>query len=201
MTRLLLALPLLLATLPAHAHHAMDGKLPYSFATGLLSGLAHPVIGLDHLAFLVAAGLLSLAHRRWLLVLPLAFMLASLAGTLLHIQEYDLPGGEALVALSVIAFAALLLWSRVLPVALFALLLSFAGLFHGYAFGESIVGAETAPLTGYLIGLGLIQYALTAGIALGFLRFAPARPILLQRAAGLVAGLVGLGFFASQMAG
>ncbi len=201
MTRLLLALPLLLAALPAQAHHAMDGKLPYSFATGLLSGLGHPVIGLDHLAFLIAAGLLCLAHRRWLLALPLAFMLASLAGTLLHIGEYDLPGGEALVALSVIVFAALLLWGRALPAALFALLLGVAGLFHGYAFGESIVGAEAAPLSGYLIGLGLIQYALTAGVALGFLRLAPARPLLLQRAAGLVAGIVGLAFFASQIAG
>ena len=37
----------------------MDGELPASLGQGLLSGLAHPVIGLDHLAFIVAAGLIA----------------------------------------------------------------------------------------------------------------------------------------------
>ena len=40
----------------AWAHHFMDGGLPQTFAQGLLSGLGHPVIGLDHAAFIVAAG-------------------------------------------------------------------------------------------------------------------------------------------------
>ena len=39
---------------PAFAHHAMDGQMPTSFAQGLLSGLAHPVIGPDHLAFIIS---------------------------------------------------------------------------------------------------------------------------------------------------
>jgi urease accessory protein len=45
-------------------------------------------------------------------------------------------------------------------------LFAVAGLFHGYAFGESIVGAERAPLQAYLVGLVLIQSTLTLGIAL-----------------------------------
>lgn len=40
------------------AHHFMEDQLPQTFAQGLLSGLAHPVIGVDHLAFIVAAGFL-----------------------------------------------------------------------------------------------------------------------------------------------
>lgn len=52
-----LAIPALLLTLaPASAHHVMDGQLPSTFAQGLLSGLGHPVIGPDHLAFLIAVG-------------------------------------------------------------------------------------------------------------------------------------------------
>ena len=50
--------PLLLSS-PAFAHHAMGGRLPSTFFEELLSGLAHPVIGLDHLSALIAIGLLS----------------------------------------------------------------------------------------------------------------------------------------------
>src|SRR5438552_688041 len=41
-----------LAATPAFAHHVMGGRTPATFMEGLLSGLAHPLIGPDHLAFL-----------------------------------------------------------------------------------------------------------------------------------------------------
>ena len=44
----------LMAPQPALAHHALGGRIPSNFFEGFLSGLAHPVIGLDHLAFVVA---------------------------------------------------------------------------------------------------------------------------------------------------
>ena len=60
LARTALALLILAATGGgAEAHHAMGGTTPQTLAQGLLSGLAHPVIGLDHLAFTVAAGLLA----------------------------------------------------------------------------------------------------------------------------------------------
>jgi hypothetical protein len=37
--------PFLLAAAPASAHHVMGGRTPSTFLEGLLSGLAHPVIG------------------------------------------------------------------------------------------------------------------------------------------------------------
>jgi urease accessory protein len=40
----------------ASAHHLMGGKIPSSFAEGVASGLGHPIIGPDHLAFLIALG-------------------------------------------------------------------------------------------------------------------------------------------------
>jgi urease accessory protein len=42
------------------------------------------------------------------------------------------------------------------------LLAAAAGLFHGYAYGEAVVGAEMAPLFAYLLGFAAIQM----GIAL-----------------------------------
>src|ERR1044071_6160591 len=49
-------IPLFLMTASASAHHVMGGKMPTTFAEGFLSGLGHPVIGPDHLAFLLAIG-------------------------------------------------------------------------------------------------------------------------------------------------
>ncbi|MGD1951584.1 MAG: HupE/UreJ family protein [Leptolyngbyaceae cyanobacterium] len=55
-------------TLPALAHHPMGGKTPSSFIEGFLSGVGHPVIGLDHLIFVIASGLLAAAMGRTLMV-------------------------------------------------------------------------------------------------------------------------------------
>jgi urease accessory protein len=35
-----------------------------------------------------------------------------------------------------------------------------AGLAHGYAYGEAVIGAEATPLVAYLAGLALVQMAL-----------------------------------------
>ena len=49
---------------PVSAHHLMGMlKLSPSPLTGLLSGLAHPVLGPDHLLFLLALSLVGLRHR------------------------------------------------------------------------------------------------------------------------------------------
>ena len=44
------ALLVLMVAVPAYAHHPMGGVTPSSFGEGLLSGIGHPIIGLDHLA-------------------------------------------------------------------------------------------------------------------------------------------------------
>jgi urease accessory protein len=154
-----LAMPMM-----AHAHHAMDGATPTTFFEGLLSGIAHPVIGLDHLAFLLVVTLLSASLRgaaRYLL--PAAFVLATVAGTLYHLSAVDLPMTETVIALSVLLGGLTVLLKRSLPVLLMGAALGLIGVFHGYAYGESIVGAEQTPLLSYLFGFAIIQYLLIAG--------------------------------------
>jgi urease accessory protein len=158
--RFALAAAASLAAGPALAHHPMGGALPLTFAQGLLSGLGHPVIGPDHLAAVVAAGLLAAAAGATPL-LPLAFVLASVGGVGLHLAMLDLPLAETLVALSVVALGLALL-ARRLPRgagAVLAAAFAAAGVVHGYAYGESIVGAEPTPLYAYLLGLVLVQGA------------------------------------------
>lgn len=141
---------------PALAHHVMGGKMPVTFTDGLLSGLGHPIIGLDHFAAVVAVGCLAAAHRAGGL-LALGFVLAMMAGVAVHLYGATLPGAEILVALSVIALGCILLTYRQMSAAAALSLFAVVGLLHGYALGESIYGAEQTPLAAYLMGLAAIQ--------------------------------------------
>jgi urease accessory protein len=144
---------------PAWAHHVMGGKLPQTFLQGLLSGVGHPVIGVDHLAAVVGVGILAaLAGRSAAVVL--AFSVAVIAGVGLHLAKVDLPASELFVGLTTVLIGALVIARQSMGAGLAALLFAIAGLVHGYALGESIVGAEPSPLMAYLLGLLIIQTAI-----------------------------------------
>ncbi|WP_457090168.1 HupE/UreJ family protein [Microvirga sp. P5_D2] len=197
-TRLLaLTLGGLLAT-PALAHHAMDGETPTTLVQGLLSGLGHPVIGLDHLAALIGVGLVSSRFPRGL-TLPAFWIVAMAAGVGLHLASADIPQVELLVALSVVIIGLAATLRTTLPYALIAALFAAGGAVHGYALGESIIGAEAAPLGGYLVGLVVIQTALTTGIAYAATKLSKASftsPSLQFRLTGLAVAVTGAAFIA-----
>src|SRR5258706_8179778 len=99
-----------LAVLPrmAWAHHFMDGGLPETFAQGLLSGLGHPVIGLDHAAFILAAGFFLALVEGGMWGIP-ALIVGTLIGAALHLAGFALPGAEFGVALSVVLIGGLVM--------------------------------------------------------------------------------------------
>lgn len=178
---------------PAFAHHAMGGETPDTLFAGLLSGLAHPVIGIDHLAFVVAAGVASALGGNRLLT-PLAFVVATLAGCLLTVGNVALPAVELVVAASILALGGLVLSGRTLGTTTLLALLAGAGVFHGWAYGESIVGAESTPLTAYLVGFAAVQYAIAVGagaVAVDLWR-SPGPDALRPRLVG--AAVAGIGF-------
>jgi urease accessory protein len=183
----------IVAAAPAFAHHPMGGATPATFADGLLSGVGHPVIGLDHLAALIGVGLVASRFARGL-ALPAFWVVAMAAGVGLHLASADLPHAELLVALSVVIIGIAATLRTTLPYAAIAALFAIGGAVHGYALGESIVGAESTPLVAYLIGLIVIQTALTIGIAFAARRFANASlqvPSLQLRLAGLAVTVMG----------
>jgi urease accessory protein len=189
----LVALPFFFASAPASAHHVMGGRTPSTFMEGLLSGLGHPVIGPDHLAFLVAIGVV-VGVGGPNLALPAVFVVAMAIGVAVHVEGIGLPAAEIMVALSVLLAGILIARGRALPVAAWATLFVAAGFFHGYAFGESIYGAETSPLDAYLLGLIVIQIAITVGVALVARRMGARLSELTPRLAGAV--IIGVGLTA-----
>lgn len=145
----------------AFAHHVNDGQMPTLFVDGLLSGLAHPVIGLDHLVFILAAGLAAGALGLGLRM-PGLFIASSIGGLGLHLTRLDLPMTEVAISVSILLLGLAIGSRSTIATKLWMALFIVAGVFHGYAYGESIVGAPVLPLFGYLAGLGIVQGALAA---------------------------------------
>jgi urease accessory protein len=159
-----LAGAMLLLADPAFAHHVMGGRTPATFAEGLLSGLGHPIIGIDHLAFLVAVGV-AVGVAGLGLLMPVVFVAASAIGVALHVQGIGIPGAQLMVAASVILAGALVARGAISSPLPWTALFAVGGLLHGYAYGESIFGAESTPLVAYLIGLVAVQSALAIAVA------------------------------------
>lgn len=194
-----LAALIVLTPLPALAHHAMGGETPATLWQGLASGIGHPVIGPDHLAFLLAAGVLAATLRAGLGSLSiLLFVLGGFAGSLAHVAGIGFGPVEAVIALSVLAAGLALLW-RGLPDGVVPVAFGLAGLFHGHAFAEAIIGAERGPLVAYLAALALTQAAIGLGVMLLARRLLPRMPRLRPIAGGVVA-VLGAVFMAAVLA-
>jgi len=110
-----------------------------------------------------------------------------------------LPYVEFVIAGSLIILGGLLASGRGITAPLAMALFAGAGLFHGWAFGETITGQEAgmsaAVLGGYLLGLAAIQYVLS--VAAGWLttRGIESSADIRPRLAGAVVAGVGMTFF------
>ena len=71
-------------------HHPLGGAAPETMLHGFLSGVGHPLIGFDHLAFVVAIGVLA-AFQTQRLVMPLGFVMGTVIGSLLTLAAVTLP--------------------------------------------------------------------------------------------------------------
>jgi urease accessory protein len=138
------------------AHHPMDGQIPSTMFEGLISGIAHPVIGLDHLLFIASIGLLAVLSGASLIRLVAGFTISSLSGLLLHVNAIDLPSVELIVAVSVV-IAGLVIVKQFSGQVVVGIFIAAAGLFHGFAYGEAIYDAPIGTIAAYSIGIGFIQ--------------------------------------------
>ncbi|MGZ8211581.1 MAG: HupE/UreJ family protein [Burkholderiales bacterium] len=87
-TRTRRALTALVSLMPlaAYAHHAMDYEAPTNLFEGFVSGLAHPVIGLDHFLFVIAIGAACYFFGRRA-ASPALFIAGTIGGTVLHLLQ------------------------------------------------------------------------------------------------------------------
>ena len=156
----LVALIVLLLPSTAYAHSDLAVK-------GFVSGLLHPVLGLDHFLAMLSVGIVSaqMGGKR-VLIVPAMFVLAMIAGAVAGVQGHLWPFTEQGIALSVIVLGVAIAtmqphfssWPVLVVVAFF-------GSLHGHAHGLELpksadpiyyaAGFVTSTATIHLIGVGI----------------------------------------------
>jgi urease accessory protein len=162
-------------------------------AAGFLTGLRHPVSGLDHVLAMIAVGLWGAqlgAPAIWLL--PVAFPMMMACGGFLGLVGLPLPRVEVAIGLSALLLGAMVALEARPPVAVAALLVGVFAIFHGHAHGAELPAGQSG-LTysiGFVTATGCLH---GVGIAIGLVhRWAWGRTFL--RAAGALVALAGVAF-------
>ncbi|MEJ2516185.1 MAG: HupE/UreJ family protein [Gammaproteobacteria bacterium] len=155
-------------------------------AGGFVSGLSHPVSGLDHVVAMIAVGLWGAQLGMpaiW--ILPVAFPMLMALGGMLGLLGIPLPGVEIGIAVSAVVLGALVLFQVRLPLAAAVIVVSFFAIFHGHAHGTELEAGQNALLysLGFVIATGLLH---AVGIGIGLIQnWGPGSQVL-RGAGGLV---------------
>jgi len=162
-------------------------------AGGFVSGLSHPVSGLDHVLAMIAVGLWgAVLGPPAIWMLPVAFPMMMAFGGMLGLIGLPLPGVEAGIAVSAIVLGAMVMGEVRPPLWLAVLIVAFFAVFHGHAHGTELQPGQNAMLysLGFVIATGLLH---GVGIAIGLIhRWDSGRKIL--RVAGALVTVSGFWF-------
>ncbi|MAC78141.1 MAG: Ni/Fe hydrogenase [Rhodobacteraceae bacterium] len=186
-----LFLSVLLATsLAATASLAHTGP---GYGGGFGAGFAHPILGWDHVAAMVAVGLWGAflgAPAIWLL--PVVFPLVMAFGAVFGILGVPIPGVETGIALSAVVLGLMIVFAVRPPLWVAATLVGLFAIFHGYAHGAEL--PETANAFAFALGFVLATGLLhLTGIALGMAVKWPAGRAAVRGVGGLIS-LAGVAF-------
>lgn len=190
-SRLMLLVGVLAIPGLAHAHPGHETM------SGLVSGLGHPLFGLDHLLAMLAVGLWGAqlgGKARWLL--PVLFVGVMLVGGSLAMLGLSVPAVEPGIIASVVVLGLFLLWARQVPLAVSAALVSVFALFHGVAHGAEMP-LEASAMT-YALGFAVATAGLhLLGLLAGAWLQQRSWPVV-SRVMGAVIGAVGLSMAAGM---
>lgn len=156
---LIAALFLVSPSLYAHTGSHIDHSL--------ISGLLHPLTGVDHLLVLIAVGLIAAKQGgKALFAFPAVFFALMAVGAALNVYGVQIPFVESLIALSMVAFGLLATINQTQRSKIFFLGVSFFAAFHGYAHAAEIPADSSAVQ--YFSALMLMSLAIClAGCVLG----------------------------------
>ncbi len=184
---------LILAASPLAAHEG-------GAAAGLLSGLYHPISGLDHVLAMVAVGIWGAQLGQpaiW--ALPVTFPMVMALGGMLGLLGLPIPGVEIGIGLSALLLGLVVALERRPRLAVAAVLVGVFAIFHGHAHGAELPEGQNglAYSIGFVASTGTLH---VAGIALGLIhRWERGR--LALRAAGAGIAVAGAWFVWSAVTG
>jgi urease accessory protein len=162
-------------------------------AAGLISGLYHPISGLDHVLAMIAVGIWGAqlgAPAIW--VLPVTFPMVMALGGMLGLLGLALPGAELGIGVSALILGLMVAMEVRPDLRLAAALVGFFAVFHGYAHGVELPEGQSGILysIGFVASTGTLH---ATGIALGLVHKWDWGKTTL-RAAGAAIALAGVWF-------
>ncbi len=177
-----------LAWAPAAHAHILQGE-----GASFLTGLGHPISGLDHVLAMIAVGLWGAQlgpPALWLL--PVTFPMVMALGGMLGLLGAPLPGVEVGIAASVILLGLAVMSELRPPLAGAAIMVGFFAVFHGYSHGAELPAGQSALLysMGFVVATGCLH---GIGIAVSLIHRWPWGQTLL-RTAGAGIALAGVVF-------
>ncbi len=163
-------------------------------AIGFLSGVRHPISGLDHVLAMIAVGLWGAqlgAPAIW--VLPVAFPMVMALGGMMGLLGIPLPGIEYGIAASMILLGAAVMFELRPPIAVAAALVAFFAIFHGHAHGTELPAGQSGLLysMGFVMATGCLH---GVGISIGLVHRWSWGQMFLRFAGAFIAG-AGVFFF------
>lgn len=185
---------LLLLTEPALAHDQPG------VTGGFVSGITHPLTGLDHMIAMVAVGIWGAQlGAPAILLLPITFPIVMAVGAVLGILQVPLPLQEPVIALSALVLGTAVATRLQMPFMFAVLIVAIFAIFHGYAHGVELPHAAN-PLAygiGFVVATGLLHLC---GISIGLLLRWPIGDHLI-RGMGIAIALLGCYFLAHSLGG
>jgi urease accessory protein len=157
---------LLMMLVPAPSALAHEGA---SLPNSLKHGFLHPLLGIDHLAAMVAVGLLSAVSLRGAIWrLPLAFVCALLVGGVAGFNGLELVSVELWIMGSLILMGVVLITTKSVGLRWALVAVSLFGFAHGNAHGlELPAGVSATAFTAGFTAASILCHL--AGVSLGIL--------------------------------
>ena len=167
---------------PLYAWAHVDG----GEAGGFLTGLQHPVSGLDHVVAMLAVGLWGGqlgAPAMWLL--PVVFPMMMAGGGMLGLVGIPIPGVEIGIAVSAVILGFMVLTEARLKIQLAMVIVAFFAIFHGHAHGTELPAGQSGLLysIGFVSATGCLH---GMGIALGIIHKWQAGRLALRGAGSII---------------
>jgi urease accessory protein len=155
-------------------------------AGGFLTGLQHPVSGLDHVVAMLAVGLWGAqlgVPAMWLL--PVVFPMMMAGGGCLGLMGIPLPGVEVGIAVSAVVLGFMVLAEARLKIQLAMVIVAFFAIFHGHAHGTELPEGQSGLLysIGFVAATGCLH---GIGIAIGLIHRWQVGRLVLRGAGSIV---------------
>lgn len=177
---------LLISSLPLEVQaHTGIGSV-----NGLVNGLLHPLIGVDHLLVMLAIGLwATILDKTALWLLPTTFLIAMTFGALLSFNGLSFSTAENWVAFSVFVLGVLVWRNTYMSSALAITLVAVFAVSHGYVHGDEL-GNTSDSLT-YSLGFLFTTLLLHClGVTIGLLKTVHLK--IINACFGMVCTVVGI---------